>query len=298
MVSTEPEASDPRVTVEYACSTPPITSTTQASETLAQAGTDGSVGPLDKLRNRASNGLGDDNASSVEAQRAMPSRKLCENDEQDQACPALSTPQTLQNEANGNPENMYHYTRLPEADNIRLIRLLYSEDENAPIRCQLFNYSLRESGKRTHPYDALSYVWGNPDETRPIVIDKHVLHVTVNLHDALSQLRYRSIERIIWVDAVCINQNDTKEKEQQIQFMAKIYGQANRVVVWLGRAANRSDQALEEIRVAGGKTSTTTSNKETMQQAVLALLRRPWFRRIWVREQTLDNIAEVTKTSI
>jgi hypothetical protein len=135
-------------------------------------------------------------------------------------------------------------------------------------------------GKTNHPYDALSYVWGKPDETRPIVVDEHVLHVTVNLHDALSHLRYRSIERIIWVDAVCINQNDTKEKEQQIQFMAKIYGQANRVVVWLGRAANCSDQALEEIRI----------NKGMVQQAVLALLRRPWFRRIWVREHKRNNI--------
>jgi Heterokaryon incompatibility protein (HET) len=130
---------------------------------------------------------------------------------------------------------------LLEPDSIRLIRLLHSEDEDAPIRCQLFNHSLQESRKRTHPYDALSYVWGNLDETRPIVVDRHVLHVTVNLHDALSHLRYRSIERIIWVDAICINQNDIKEKGQQIQFMAKIYGQANRVLVWLGRAENNSD---------------------------------------------------------
>lgn len=72
--------------------------------------------------------------------------------------------------------------------------------------------------------------------------------------------------------------------------MAKIYGQANRVVVWLGEAADDSDRALEEIRVAGGKKSTNPSNNKTIQQAVLALLQRSWFRRIWVREQTLDNI--------
>jgi hypothetical protein len=77
--------------------------------------------------------------------------------------------------------------------------------------------------------------------------------VTVNLHEALSHLRDRSIERIIWVDAVCINQNDGEEKGQQIQLMAKIYGQASRVLVWLGEAADNSDQALEEIRLAGSK---------------------------------------------
>jgi hypothetical protein len=169
-------------------------------------------------------------------------------------------------------------------DNIRLLRLLHSEDENAVIQCQLFNYSLQESSQRTHPYDALSYVWGKSSETRPIRIDKQELPVTPNLHEALSRLRYRYIDRILWVDAICIDQKNIQEKEQQIQFMAKIYGQANRVVVWLGETADNSNQALEEIRVAGSKISTNSLDKETMQQAILALLQRPWFRRIWVRE--------------
>ncbi len=54
--------------------------------------------------------------------------------------------------------------------------------------------------------------------------------------------------------------------------MTKIYGQANRVVVWLGEAADESDRALEEIRVVRGKKSTNCPNNETIQQAVLALL--------------------------
>jgi len=119
----------------------------------------------------------------------------------------------------------------------------------------------------------------------PIYIGKHCVNVTVNLHAALLRLRDRS-----WIDAICINQENKQEKEQQIQLMARIYGQANRVVVWLGEAADNSDKALEEIRFAGGKGSTNSSTNKTIQQAVLALLQRPWFRRIWVREQTLDNI--------
>jgi hypothetical protein len=190
--------------------------------------------------------------------------------------------------------SLYRYCDLlHEPDSIRLLRLLPSKDKNAVIRCKLFNYSIQESGQRTHPYDALSYVWGKSHKPWPIVrIRKHVLPVTPNLYEALSHLRHCSIERILWVDAICINQDNIKEKEQQIRFMADVFGQANRVVVWLGTAADNSDQALEEIRVAGGKeilaaggkTSINSSNKETIQQAVLALLGRPWFRRIWVRE--------------
>jgi hypothetical protein len=169
-------------------------------------------------------------------------------------------------------------------DSIRLLRLLPHEDTNAPIRCQLFDYPLQESGKRIHLYEALSYVWGDPDDLQTIHIGEDDLPVTRNLHAALSHVRNFSFERVIWVDAICIDQKNTEEKTQQIQIMAMIYGQANRVLVWLGEAADNSDQALEEIRAAGGKATISLKN-EDMQSAILALLKRQWFQRIWVREE-------------
>jgi hypothetical protein len=180
----------------------------------------------------------------------------------------------------------YRYSPLSLGSHIRLLRLLPYEDQNAPIQCQLFHYSLQELGKRTHPYDALSYVWGKPDKTLPIYIDGVQFPITVNLHAALLHLRHRSMERILWIDAVCINQENKEEKRQQIQFMAEIYAQANCVVVWLGEAAENSDLALDKIRVAGGKESINSSNNEMIQQAIIDLLDRPWFRRIWVSEQS------------
>ena len=96
----------------------------------------------------------------------------------------------------------------------------------------------------------------------------------------LSHLRDRAVERLIWVDAVCINQADINERGHQVQIMAKIYSKAYRVIIWLGEATDNSDRALEEIRVA--KFTNSSDNKKT-QQAILALLQRPWFRRIWVR---------------
>lgn len=172
--------------------------------------------------------------------------------------------------------------------NIRLLRLLPHEDKNARIQCELFHYPLQESDIRTHPYEALSYVWGDPAETQSIFIrernstSEHSLRVTENLHEALSRLRYRYLERIIWIDAICINQNNVREKEQQIQSMAKIYSQANRVLVWLGETADDSDRALQSIRSAGGYDSEKFSNQESDHRAITALLQRPWFQRIWV----------------
>jgi hypothetical protein len=170
------------------------------------------------------------------------------------------------------------------------------EDETAPIQCQLFDYSLQESGKGTHLYEALSSVWGDSDKPQYISMGKLELPITVNFHAALSRLRDRSIERIIWVDAICISQANVPERNYQVQLMAKIYSKASRVIAWLGETADDSDRALEAIRVAAEKQSVSASSNETnqtiqqaSQQAILALLQRLWFRRIWVREQSLDN---------
>ncbi|KAH9210233.1 heterokaryon incompatibility protein-domain-containing protein, partial [Leptodontidium sp. 2 PMI_412] len=175
----------------------------------------------------------------------------------------------------------------PALDEIRLLRLLPSTDENAPLQCQLFKYTLQDSGRRTHLYHALSYVWGDSANPKSFCIGKQTLSVTVNLHKALSGFRHHSIERILWVDAICINQEDTSEKEQQIQIMATIYALASLVVVWLGDAAENSDEALEEIcHVARYKNSSNSPRPEcTQENAVLALLLRRWFRRIWVLQE-------------
>jgi hypothetical protein len=184
----------------------------------------------------------------------------------------------------------YQYSPLlPGPNSIRLLRLLPHEDENAPIQCQLLDYFLQEPGKRTHLYDALSYVWGDPNNLRSIYIGKYQSPVTENLYAALLRLRDFSFERIIWVDAVCIDQENIKEKEDQIQLMAKIYSQATRVLVWLGEAAHNSDQALEEIRAVGGMATSSRSYK-IIPLAVLKLLQRTWFQRIWVSGLILENI--------
>jgi hypothetical protein len=168
------------------------------------------------------------------------------------------------------------------SDSIRLLRLMPNEDENAPIQCRLQHYPLQKSEKGTHLYEALSYVWGSSDTPQSIFIGNRDLPVTANLYRALLRLRDHTFERILWVDSICINQADEQEKEHQIQSMAKIYGQANRVIVYLGEAADDSDQALEDIRVAAEDESMNLLPSAKVQKAILKLLERPWFRRIWV----------------
>jgi len=193
----------------------------------------------------------------------------------------------------------YLYPPLPsKGDIIRLLCLLPNEYEAAPLQCALRNYSLPKLDTRTHLYEALSYVWGDPDETLTICVDGGQFPITVNLHAALSSLRDRFFERIIWVDAVCINQRNSEERKQQVQLMAKIYSKARRVVVWLGKEAVDTKGALEDIRLAANEELTERSKKEMNQQAILNLLQLPWFQRIWVREQTLNYSYRMTLTQL
>lgn len=102
------------------------------------------------------------------------------------------------------------------------------------------------------PYEAISYVWGDPQKRRDITIDGVTLSVTENLHGALTAFRHRPVAgsseelnagkapaqrqqvRRLWVDAVCINQEDLQERLSQVKLMSFIYAGASRVLSWLG----------------------------------------------------------------
>ncbi|KIM94136.1 hypothetical protein OIDMADRAFT_136552, partial [Oidiodendron maius Zn] len=180
--------------------------------------------------------------------------------------------------------NKYEYFKLDHGD-IRLLHLLPNEEKRAPIRCQLFHYPLRKTEERACLYEALSYTWGGEHKPDSISIGERCLPVTKNLHAALICLRDRFIGRVIWVDAICIDQEDYDERGQQVRFMAEIYCKASRVLVWLGEAEAHDHQALKAIHSAAADEPTGFSNEGTIHIAILELLGRPWFRRIWVLQE-------------
>ncbi|CAF3618224.1 unnamed protein product [Fusarium graminearum] len=173
----------------------------------------------------------------------------------------------------------YGYSKLAEGS-IRLLRLLPDQDKQSQIQCQLFEFALLNSHS-TCPYEALSYVWGFDNKPCSITVNSGDLRIGSNLHAALSSLRHSTLERIIWIDALCINQDDMTEKGQQVQSMAKIYAKANCVIVWLGEAADESDRALLEI--CGAAVESPTNQEDP--QKIFSLLSRPWFQRIWVLQE-------------
>ncbi|PTB38098.1 hypothetical protein M441DRAFT_82310 [Trichoderma asperellum CBS 433.97] len=155
-----------------------------------------------------------------------------------------------------NPKSTYRYSPL-SANSIRLLRLQPHSDEHALVQGQLFEYLFVDSGKGTHLYEALSYIWGSEEKPRRVSTNEGDIYVTENLHAALLHLRDHSLDRIIWADAICINQDDIEERNRQVQIMAKIYARASRVIVWLEDAIdsrpvgnNDSADVLQEVAAA------------------------------------------------
>jgi hypothetical protein len=83
-------------------------------------------------------------------------------------------------------------------------------------------------------YNALSYVWGDPHVTQGIQVHGSELQITSNLESALQSLRLCDSSRILWIDAICIDQGNLTERSEQIQNMVQIYSHATSVLIWLG----------------------------------------------------------------
>ena len=104
----------------------------------------------------------------------------------------------------------------------------------------------------SHPtYNALSYLWGDDSPFKRIVIGGGYVDIARNLSVCLSHLD-DFIGARIWIDALCINQQDDEEKSRQVLQMTSVYKQASKVIIWLGHRADGSDWAMDGITRYGG----------------------------------------------
>jgi Heterokaryon incompatibility protein (HET) len=188
-------------------------------------------------------------------------------------------------------------------------------------------YDLTPEEQSSEPkYEALSYAWGSDQKSRLVKVLKSAtrnecseasmtsdtpatLSITDSLWNALRCLRSVSEARILWADAICINQDDDAEKSLQVRRMGDIYHQAYRVIVWLGLEANGSklafsafdhmatkiecDDHMRRLLCCPGNKEiqwiTDTSfqlpyGDETMV-SIYFLLERPWLDRLWVVQE-------------
>jgi len=185
--------------------------------------------------------------------------------------------------------SLYTYARLLDPADVRILELSPGKHGDE-IVVQLSSTSL----KTAPHYEALSYCWGDPTITRPIICSAGVINITTNLHDALASLRYQNRPRYLWVDALCINQTDNEEKSTQIPLMGEIYSSAQQVVVWLGNMTSDVFGAFNCLRdmqefVPLDRRFDLDKLQNLNLKTLVNLFRRPFFRRRWIIQEIVKS---------
>lgn len=195
---------------------------------------------------------------------------------------------------------------------IRLLSFIHNTEQPDLIRCTLSTHSISDCPR----YVALSYTWGDPLHCRDIELNNQPFKVRENLYAALSVLRKfvldteawtHNISRKarfpwgpawrgdqlgnhFWIDAICINQCDLQERSHQVGMMNVIFPTADFVVVWLGPPAEDSDFVMDLLARGHtldgqGSSHPRLGSPRDERRAVVRLLSRPYWERMWVIQE-------------
>ncbi|KAI2631771.1 heterokaryon incompatibility protein-domain-containing protein [Xylaria nigripes] len=208
----------------------------------------------------------------------------------------------------------FKYTAIVAPQTTRLIEL-HPGAPTDPVSLSLVTIALDSAPD----FEAISYCWGNAWDGRCVTCNDAILTVNNSLFTGLVHFRYEDRTRILWADAICINQNDATEKGDQVQLMPRIYSEATRTLVWLGVAndsefgsvppnvADTIGQALqlmptidpEDVADLAAKPQIIRSDSQRLRDEgkpnlldfdwspLVALLSRPWFHRKWVVQEVV-----------
>lgn len=206
----------------------------------------------------------------------------------------------------------YRYERLENDGQFRLLAV-EPWDDNGHFSYELKTFSMSNAP----PYETVSYVWGQ-DERRFLLSfkDSTVLQINRSLFSALPLLSRHCQSGYLWIDQVCIDQSNVKERNHQVKYMGAVYKQAEKVYIFLGRMTHVVDieSLLALLRHVEESHSTTTSPQTIIRlqdsletiikpsydesspasrqwRDLVRLFQHPWFTRAWVfQELVLSNI--------
>lgn len=212
-------------------------------------------------------------------------------------------------------QQLYLYRRLTKKDEIRLLNIEPAGSFEDPIRCSIFHTRLPQClcvFEHIRPqkcpvcqylpkipkYEAISYTWGDPTTEQEISLNGKMLFVTTNCLQVLRRLRLSDQLRLVWIDAICIDQSTLQERNHQIRLMSRIYRAASNVVIYLGEGNEATDRVMEILRDEAGVNNIAQEDLDAITtlspsadglmrdlKSILAFLTLPWFGRIWVLQE-------------
>ena len=204
-------------------------------------------------------------------------------------------------------ESMLRYQYLPLASDeseIRLISLKQATTWAEPLRCEILHTKVADID-----YQALSYTWGSLPDRHNIFVDDKNISCTPNLYSALQHLRRESEDLILWADAICIDQTNLEERNQQVGIMRHIYKNASRVVVWLGPSSEDRTKAMELVSELNEHSQDRAyiekkiATRESLEDfyALCRLFDLDYWKRVWVVQEVFsakDIVVHCGRTTI
>ncbi|KAH7067456.1 heterokaryon incompatibility protein-domain-containing protein [Paraphoma chrysanthemicola] len=200
----------------------------------------------------------------------------------------------------------FKYRPLQSETHVRVL-FLQSGHDQGPLRGRLRQIDLRPSlleararpgrisnlrakvqsvfSKEEQGYEALSYVWGDPQTDRFIYCPTGKIPIAANLSQALLHIRCSDRTRVLWIDAVCIDQKNVQERSHQVSMMGNIYSQAQQVLVWLGPdSRNIAAKTFAILRTLIHPPFLTVPDEQVLPH-MEQVEKSVWFTRLWVVQE-------------
>ena len=218
---------------------------------------------------------------------------------------SLSTASAIQKAAAarcGPSAPRFTYSNAPQLDPQTQIRLLklHRKLPLLQISGELITCTLQDAPQ----YHAISYVWSHgPQDLRPMTLNGGLFHVKGNVHDILSHCASFSGPTLLWIDSICIDQNNVNEKTHQVRAMRLVYERAAHVLVCLGEgSSNLAFSLISELQgiietfgnARAGEHMASFFSRRRVDlilrariEALCDLLHHPWFRRVWVVQEVV-----------
>lgn len=142
-------------------------------------------------------------------------------------------------------------------------------------------------------YTAISYMWGDHNCEREILLDGRPFYVRSNLFDLLETISEEGSNEVYWIDALCINQVDTIERNHQVGLMGQIYSSAENVLVWPGNGVwlekgdNGLWQAIEELKEKRLSLHEHFDGFERHAEVLKLISQHPYWQRAWIMQEVI-----------
>ena len=207
----------------------------------------------------------------------------------------------------------YTYEQSIGSGHFRVLILLLAE-LHEPLECLLETVTVGMDTSKEISYEALSYAWGSKNEMLDILCDGRKMSITQELETALRHMRDEALPRRLWIDQICINQQDLDERSAQVKNIGTIYRSAKRIVVWLGGKSETNDLAIQFARELSEALSAFEKSypgsmvlhqslgrnlkptdyylppNDALERTGLSdILSRKWLGRLWIVQEALLN---------